>query len=498
MGLVQSSLQIKYWFVALLGILFAFLVWKIMGLEFRYAAAICGGLVVVSACMILICDITDFLILSLVFNVPFVEFSKWFLRREEVVAAKGIAVGLTELLLLIGYAVWFIRIFVARTMPLPKLSRIDFFILIFLFAQAISLLGAEDKGLSILDIIYNFKYVLLYFFLAHHVERRHLKWITAVILFTICLQSTVALYERLTGNVGIASAKGNVASEQFGTQYQVPGIEGEIRSMGTTGDSHALALYYAMLLPFPIILMMQRFWKIRQRVFMAVVVLVGVGGLVLTFARSGWLAFAIAITLGMGVVTWKWKEGRSIPFIIGIILVANAFYPKAYAYIYDRFVNAPSEIMTTRYDMNWTALSIWWDNFLFGCGPGNYLNALYDPGVTVYQKPMDLPVHNAFLWIASEMGVFGVIGFFGAIVTSMIWSWRLVRNNDNLVRGLSLAILVALTGYLLDGITDPMFRFPVPYAWLWTLMGLAVAITNMTSKRWAGASGEVNILKAEA
>lgn len=483
MGFLRSSLQIKYWLVSFLGMLFAYMVWKIMGLEFRYAAAICGGIILLSVSMILVYDIVDFLVLALVFSIPFVEFSKWFLRQEEVVAAKGIAIGLAELLLLLGYFVWFIKVFVARIQPLPRLHRIDYFILLFLFAQAISLLGAEDRVLGALDIVYNFKHVLLYFFLAHHVERRHLKWIVAVILFTICMESAVAFYERLTGNVGIASSKGNVASELFGDQYKVPGIEGEIRVMGTTGDSHAFALYYAMLLPIPIILMMQQTRELPQRLLMLTVVLAGVVGLVLTFSRSGWLAFAIAMTLGVGMVVLRWKEGRSILFIIGIILLANVFYPQGYAYIYDRFVNAPSAIMETRWDMNWTALSIWKENFFFGCGPANYLNALYDPLVTVYQKPMDLPVHNAFLWIASETGIFGIVGFFGAIAAAMSQSWKILRNDDKLIRGLALAIFTALTAYLLDGLTDPMFRFPVPYACLWLYIGIIIAMARMSSKQ---------------
>jgi len=170
MRILKSVFQIKYWVVAFAGVLFTFAVWQIMALEFRYVLAISGGIMCLSIGMMFISHIEDFLVYTLIFNIPFSQFGKWFFSPVEKILglpAQGISLGIAEMLILGAYIVWFSQIFIAKRASLPRLQKIDYIILLLIFSQIVSLIGAANKLLGAFDIIYHIKHILIYFFLAH-------------------------------------------------------------------------------------------------------------------------------------------------------------------------------------------------------------------------------------------------------------------------------------------------------------------------------------------
>ncbi len=478
---LKSAFQTKYWAVALGGTVFSLLVWQMMTLEFRYALAVSGGIICLSVALMAIRHIDTFLIYALIFNIPFARFGKWVFVQSDVVVAAGISLGMAELLLFLAYGVWFAQIFVARKEPLPRLNKLDYFILLLLMAQAVSLVGAPRKDLGMFDIVYNIKHALIYFFIAHKIRRPHLPRVAALLMVAVVLMSPLALYERVTGNVGIGNTKANVLHENFEHQHEVPGLE-QIRAEGTTMNSHTLGIFYLMLLPVPFVLLTMRYYRPAVKFLLAGILVMGLGGLIVTFSRAAWMSFGLSSLFALAVITLAWKQRRALLICLAIFVGVSIAYPRVYEYAYMRIVDAPSEILEARYEMNWTAAGIWRDHFLFGYGAGNYMEALEDPDVAVH-GPAWLPVHNAFLYMASETGLLGVIAFFGILLIVILRTYRALGHDDRFVRGLALAILCALIGYLLDGLTDPTFRQAVPYAILWTYMGIAGGLHRIGSVR---------------
>ena len=444
-----------------------------MSLDFRYFVAFSGGLVVISLAMMAISRIDDFLVYALIFNIPFASIEKWLFLQPVAVAARGINIGLSELLIFIAYTVWFIKIVIVKSEPLPKLRKPDYCIIFLLLVQMISLLGAPNKVLGIFDIVFNIKHILIYFFILHKVKREHLKYIIILFLFTIFFESGLAFYERFSGNVSIGLAKGDTQSEDFGTQYEVPGLE-QARAAGTTQDSHTLALYYTMLLPVPLVLMCLGIYRTSTRFALMGVFLIGTAGLLATYSRSGWFSFAISMFVAVMIISFVWKRYLIIPVVLAIVAAVVISSLGIIADLYERIFNAPHGIMEARYETYRTALDIWRQNPLFGYGPGNYIDALDDPrilqqtvkGVTG-SNVYDIPVHNSYLWVASELGTFGLIAFFSIPILIVTRCLACLKSEDVLLRGFSLAVLTAVIGYLLDGITGPMFRDTVPYTQLW-------------------------------
>lgn len=469
-----------YILTGMAGAAFALLTWGIMSLEPRFMLAATALVIVISAGMVAIFRIEDFLVYLSFLNVPFASFGKWMFVQPVITVAKGIALGLAEFILFFGYLMWFCQVFVARVRPLPKLGAVDALFAVIFTVQCLSLLGAPDRQLAFFDIVYNLKFYLIYFFIAHKIERRHLKLVIALLLFGILVESPLALYERLSGNVGIGRAKGNVAATEFANQYEVPGLE-QIRAEGTTKDAHTLGEYLAMLLPLAIVFAIMQGVRLRWRVAMAALALLGIGALIVTFSRAGWFSFLIAAIILLWVATFIWRQGQALFVAVVIAFMVGLVYPKVYEYAIVRVLDAPSEIMQTRYDLNWTALNIMQDHFLLGYGPGNFMEALSDPNTDVVGTDQ-IPVHNAFLYIASESGIFAALAFFSIIWISLVRCWRQRNHSDLMVRGLAMAMFAGLVAYVLDGLTNPTFREAEPYTLLWLYIGMSVALPRIAAE----------------
>lgn len=463
------------------GMAFALFTWKVMSLEPRFIVAVSGLVAILSAGMVFVSRLENFIVCGTFFNIPFASFGKWMFVQNVVTVAKGITFGLAELLLFFGYLQWFCQIFVARVRALPPLGVLDALFAVIFVSQCLSLLGAPNRELAFFDIVYNLKFFLIYFYVAHKVERRHLKWVVVLLLMGLLVESPIALYERISGNVGIGRTKGDFAAGQFGDQYEVPGLE-QIRAEGTTKDSHTLGEYFAMLLPLALVFLVIGRIRPLWRVLLGGLLVAGLGGLVVTFSRAGWFSFILAATVVMGVVFFSWKRGAAVSVVFFAALGLSIAYPKVYEYAFNRVIESPREIMQARYDLNWTAIDIWSTNWLFGYGPGNYMEALEDPRINVIGADW-LPVHNAFLYIASESGVFAAVAFFAMIGIAMKRCWRLRSDPDVLVRGLAVAIFAGLFAYVLDGLTNPTFREAEPYSLLWTYLGLSVALDRLVAAR---------------
>lgn len=474
---VQQCFQIRFWLTVILGSFFAMLVWKVTAsLETRYLIAVCGGLIVLSILMMSVSFIDDVLIYAFVCNIPFAFFSKCVGLREEIVPARGVFVGLAEMLILAAYLFWFIDIFIKKKEGLPKLTKIDFFILCLLFTQAISLLGAPDKALAFYDIIYNIKHAMIYFYLVNKIKMRHLRPIAAFIMLAIMLQGTFALYERVSGHVGFANKKGDIKAADYGTQSLVPGIENEVRASGMTADPHSLGLYLSMALPVPLVFLLMQVFKPSVNIFILTSVLVGLTGLVLTFSRSGWYSFALAVPFAIWHIFFVWRHHKAFIILLTLGFLLIPFYPRFYSIIDKKISHSPDYLVNIRFDMAKTAVDVWSSNPFFGYGPGNYIGAVTDPefiNVGHYGEMAERPVHNSFLWTAAELGTFGVFSFFGLIFVTILKCFRGLKSNDLFIQGLSLAIITGILGYLLDGITNMMYRAAVPYAQLWLFIALS-------------------------
>ena len=465
------------------GTLFAAALVPVWNLPTRWFVVVLVGVAMISASLVVVRKLDDFLLFSHLMLIPFASFQKWMFLdgysedvRNVAPISGAVSVGVTELLLIGMFAVWAVQIFVSRTLPLPRLRKFDFLILFFVLANLLSLPNAADPRLSVFAVIHLLRHFLVYFYFSRRLQARHLPWIMAAFMFAIAAESLLGLFQYKTGMLkGLILDKGQ-GGEQLNYQYEVPGIVDTTRATGTSYDSHTYGLFLAMLLPFPLAILLSSrpaSWRIRLE-YLALIA-AGAMAIIVSFSRSAWLTCAVACVLVWLVfVLWREKHILLKTCVLGVLALIPA--PKALEFIANRFNTEGHQNLTARFDQYPVAWSMWKEHFFTGQGIGNYMYKLpeyYLPGT------LDEPVHNVFLWLAADTGILGAATFFAIIGFAM---WRLVplvRARRAPIDLMALGTLAALTAYVVDGLSNPLFRESLVYMLFWFMLALSVALPRI-------------------
>lgn len=155
----------RYTVIACCGAAFAAVLERtLFTLEQRYAVAVAAGIALLSLAMVLAHRGHDLPLYLLAFNLPFTSIEKsFFLSATATYVTPGFALGLMEILLFSLYAMWFYRIIIARQERIPKLTKIDWAVIVFLVAHVLSLYGSASRDLTILEILRLTKYAAVFF-----------------------------------------------------------------------------------------------------------------------------------------------------------------------------------------------------------------------------------------------------------------------------------------------------------------------------------------------
>jgi hypothetical protein len=484
MKTVTADLRVlsRYGLVAFLGALFALCLYPAWSLELRWFVVVIAAIVMLSMAMIFISRFSDFLLILLMLCIPLAAFSKWLfvdpgLAIDEAAPVSGaVSIGITDFLLAGLYLSWFVKIFITREQRLPRLEGIDKWVAFYVIAVVLSLWRTPDLPRGLWALEHLVKHVMVYFYVSRHLRKRHLRWFIIAIFWAIVLQSSLGIVQNQTGKFsGILIDKGK-GGEYVDYQYSVPGIEDFTRASGTTHDSHAMGVYMAMLIPFTVVFLvstpsLKGGYVLASRLLFAL----GTMALVVTFSRSAWISYGVSLLVVIGVFL-MWRERFSVPAVFALLVLTVLIAPWGVKYITTRFASAPKDIMTARFQQFVVAWNMWRDNLIFGQGAGSYMRAL-EVYNTNWSK--NLPAHNVFLYIGAETGLLGVIGFYGIVIAAFSRCWRLLKGKSDLTRRMALAIFAGLIAYVLDGLTNPLFREAVVYMMFWFSVSLAAALWRM-------------------
>ena len=484
----RSASAWRYTAAAISGVLFAFVVAQALGLEARFAVTFAAGVLLLSAAMTVFGRIRDLLLYVLAFNLSFTSIEKtFFVSAESTYVISGIPIGLAEICLFALYALWLHRILVEKSEPLPRLSRLDWWVLAFWAVHVTSMFEATSRTLAIMEIVRLGKYALMYFYLSHNLRRRHLQWIALAVFFAILVQSSLAVVQYRTGSLlGIGRTKG--ASDLDYEQYTVTNFEEVLRAEGTTFDSHALGLYMAMLLPVSLVVALTPGVQKWFRIAGWAVFVLGVPGLVASFTRAGWLAFVgAALMLLLCLLRYQYRASlrRILQAIaVAVVMACIALLPLA-SKIRQRLFEAPPELVTARFETMEMAWDMWKDRFWTGAGTNNYMVTLENQFSIFEGDPYYIPVHNMFLLVATELGLIGLVVFLCAGTVAVLHFWKVLRSADPLIQSLAAAVLAALVAVFIEGLFDPIYLTTVTYFTLWFLLGLGAGLSKIASKTFA-------------
>jgi hypothetical protein len=207
-------------------------------------------------------------------------------------------------------------------------------------------------------------------------------------------------------------------------------------------------------------------------------------GLIFTFSRSAWLAFGAAL-LGMFIfLIWyrdSWRLmilGRLCLWLALLVMTTVAMFP----FIWQTRLTGAGQLearsVTERVGYYAQARDLMADNWRQGVGLGNYTQAVYnnDPSHEAWYYQ---PVHNIFVLVATETGLFGGLLFLLVVFEFMRATIKVLAKEKRHVSDWFMVFSAAFLALLLIGLFDH---------YLWSLsFGILLfwLVFGLWAKQWA-------------
>ncbi|HZJ32023.1 MAG TPA: O-antigen ligase family protein [Vicinamibacterales bacterium] len=296
--------------------------------------------------------------------------------------------------------------------------------------------------------------------------------------------------------LAIVGIKNYLAGDVLSTG--VPGltrIYGYMGGSGLAANPNDLALMLNLIIPIAAAMMIAT-RKLMLRGLAAAVMLLSVGGVIVTFSRAGFLTLSATGIMLLAVLIRRHSAGAA-GFLVVVALVAPLFVP-------DSYFKRLSTITDMQADQTGSAQGRWQDvvmatgivlhNPIVGAGIGNDMLALNKyRGKATFRS-----VHNAYLQYAVDLGLPGMLLFAWLHITCFRIARRVEQRSkwDDALRPLgplAAGIQVSLAAFFVAAMFHPIaYQF-----YFFTIAGLAVALHN-TARSMATAAAPMPALARRA
>ncbi|MDR0915977.1 MAG: O-antigen ligase family protein [Oscillospiraceae bacterium] len=345
--------------------------------------------------------------------------------------------------------------FRVETAPVTK------FILLYVFVTLVGTLTSVDFRGSL------FGGLLLVFFALFAVltqyavtTRRELE---RVIWLLVLGGFAVACYGGLQYVRGTTGASAWLDSEMFA---------GTTRVFSTLQNPNVLAEYLLLVIPFAAAKIITAKDDLR-RVCYIVALAAMLVCMALTFARGGWLGLIAAAAVFLIMLDRRF-------IIVGIVgLIALYFVlPQSIIARFTSIGNVSDGSTSYRIYIWLGTLALIRTHWLIGIGPGVAAFTRVYP-LYAYSAIVAPHSHNLFLQVMCDGGVFALLGFVGILCASFRSLARGVRRSfDRTIRVYRIAGIAALTGFIVQGMTDYSFYNYRVTLVFWAVVGLCAVMSR--------------------
>ena len=327
---------------------------------------------------------------------------------------------------------------------LPRWTRLDTLVVVFLLLSTLSVCGATEHLLLTFEVLRYLKYVLLFWILRSYLDRPAcLWWILAASLAVAVFQGLVALAQYLY-YFTVPVPVGGVAESSF----EIYGGEVIQRVTGLLGHSNTFAAYLLLPIGFALSILAARVrWRWRLAVLPALAM--SLLALLLTYSRNGLLTLALLVLLVLGVALATRRLPRLSLGYAGVAGLVVALLVLGFGFdlaarralrltgqggqegllgsVVTRITYDPGKAVESRWDLMLIAAEMVRQHPLTGIGLNSFEEnmARYDRTGTV--NIIQQPVHNIYLLVAAESGIPSLIVFVAIGLWLLRRALRLLR-----------------------------------------------------------------------
>jgi O-antigen ligase len=403
------------------------------------------------------------------------DFDVHLVYREYVGTYNGVILNLTDLAFFALAASWLYDVLIQKNHSIRFFPRVMIPAICILLVQTASVVNATDVEFSVFSLIQNTKVFLFFWFLVNRLrtlEDFELAW--TLLLWCLILESAICTAQFITRTNYTTTMK---TAENFGEEM--------FRVGGTTGSPNVTGSYLASLLPVPVIFL---FSRLRARPAWLPWIAAGWGffALILTQTRGAWINFMVGMILFLvfsGRVRYLGQVLLGVGATAGIGLV---IFRKV---ILERFSEG-LDTLIYRLNLMQSAFEMIKSHPFLGIGINNYARVMddYAPFFLTQERWI---VHNHYLLVASETGLFGLGLFLILLVALFRNAWRGRRSSNTFVSVFSISIFFGLLVFCLQMMMESLDgRISDSHFWL---MG-AIAVSLGA---WVGNQRSLSRLKRE-
>jgi O-antigen ligase len=399
----------------------------------------------------------------------------------------GFLISLMTIALLVGYTTWFAgqsrpRIYWGKSMSVP--------LLVFMFLALVSVFQSVDVSFSMSSIFLMIQVFLMYFYIINHVRTwPDIQLVITVWAACLALEGTLMILQYFTGIslnlAGVTSQSLRDASASVNT----------VRVGGTLGGANGAAIW---LTPSLAVALGAYLWysamRLPGRRLMLLAFLLGVGALVLTFSRSGWASFTLAmLVLGSLVLIRRGASRKRLMVVAVFGLVILAIFSSL---LIRRFTEDDRGSAVSRKAHAEMAYDMIADQPVTGVGISNFDLRKFEyvplELMGVHRKYVYV-VHNHYLLVWAETGFLGLFVFIWVLLAAagqcILW---LNSRSGLALYLLSASLLAALAGYALHMRTD-VFTTRMPVQLLWFMIALITTMNHLAAEPLSGDQGRISL-----
>ena len=406
------------------------------------------------------------LLATAVFNISLQIQNHFFLRTDvrDLGSLGGLQVSLTNLSLVWLYVMWAVRVALQRKTPLavahrsPGSRRLILLGAMVVVMYAASLLVAGDRELAAFEVVYIVEQFFLLFYIAKNTRSGDdVLFIVRVLVAGLIFQSLLMLAQ----SVGVLA---NVDVLGFKTEAE---FGGDPRVSGNLGSPNPAAAYLSMTMVLSLSLFLGGLSR-KDRWLAGVALVLSVVPLVLTGSRGGWLQLLFGRASlwprpGAGCrcerlpvsrscwLRWSCRSGARCSIV-------------SQGTTTDR-PSRGSRWTASHSPSSRTTRSLAWSN--------NYALAMRHYDVHEFKGIFIYTVHNAFLLVCAETGVFGLIVFVTFLAMIVREGWRAWKLDDPLLSPIALGCVAGIASLALQMNVEPARTDPYCHliwlcgGWFW-------------------------------
>jgi len=392
-------------------------------------------------------------------------------------------------LFLVPLALFLLRDFATGYRRNLRLSGFSFWWGCLIVLGLLSVAAGPFRQVPLQEVVRMAKLLLLFVVFINEVVRvRQFKHVFAALMVGVALQCFVALAQYLFDiNLG-AQILGEALPTEAEFTSRATYLEDEFtyRVGALFGHPNLLSIYLAMMLPIGIAMMFTGMDYVLKGL-VGVLMLVGVGVLIITLSRSGWISFAIAfIALLFLSFLHPRVRTRFLLARVGLVSLIAVVSLALSGLIIKRIVQSDSGAVEFRIEWMKLAWRMIEDKPIFGIGLNSFVfrMAPYSDYGTVegltdkFGPEQYLPVvHNIYLLVWSEQGTIGFLFFLGLNGYLYLTAWRNAKHfYDEALYMINLGCLAGLMALSTDGMVSFFIRIDACGRVFVLVAGLIVAI----------------------